>query len=183
MFLLLFIYAALGINVFSGVMYQDYIDEKNNFSTISNAIIILFRCSTGEDWNKVMHELSVTSESADCIDDQDYTTFIKNNKQLRGCGSGFSQIYFLTFTIIIAWLIMNLSVAAVIEGLENAKTDNSGIIEGDDVQNLLDFWMQYDPKATGWIKVLDFVCLVIELPAPFGNETLRSLCKFTPKTF
>jgi hypothetical protein len=29
--------------------------------------------------------------------------------------------YFLSFTIIIAWLIMNLSVAAVIEGLENAK--------------------------------------------------------------
>jgi hypothetical protein len=30
-------------------------------------------------------------------------------------------------------LIMNLSVAAVIEGLENAKQQNSGIIAGDDV--------------------------------------------------
>jgi len=37
-----------------------------------------------------------------------------------GCGSQFSYVYFLSFTIIIAWLIMNLSVAAVIEGLENA---------------------------------------------------------------
>jgi len=69
MFLLLFIYAALGINVFSGVMYQDLVNEKNNFRTISNAIIFLFRCSTGEDWNKIMHELSVTSVSGDCIDD------------------------------------------------------------------------------------------------------------------
>jgi len=68
---------------------------------------------------------------------------------------------------------MNLSVADVIEGLENAKADNSGLIEGDDVNALLDHWMQYDPRATGWIDLLDFVCLVIELPPPFGNDLLK----------
>lgn len=31
MFLLLFIYAALGINLFSGVVLQDLVTEKNNF--------------------------------------------------------------------------------------------------------------------------------------------------------
>lgn len=76
------------------------------------------------------------------------------------------------FTIVIAWLIMNLSVAAVIEGLENAKQQNSGVIEGDDVQALLDGWMKYDPDATGWINILDFICLVVELPHPFGNKFL-----------
>jgi len=50
-----------------------------------------------------------------------------------GCGSNFSYFYFLSFTIIISWLIMNLSVAAVIEGLEDAKAENSGFIEGDHV--------------------------------------------------
>jgi len=60
--------------------------------------------------------------------------------QTMGCGATFSYIYFLSFTIIIAWLIMNLSVAAVIEGLENAKQQNSGTVSGDDVQNLMDAW-------------------------------------------
>ena len=32
--------------------------------------------------------------------------------------------------------------------------------------------MEYDPKASGWISVLDFVCLIIELPPPFGDEEL-----------
>jgi hypothetical protein len=40
------------------------------------------------------------------------------------------------------------------------------------VQNLIEQWMEYDPKATGWISVLDFVCLIIELPPPFGDEEL-----------
>lgn len=69
----------------------------------------------------------------DCINDQDYETYILNGKEPRACGSMFAIYYFLGFTIIIAWLIMNLSVAAVIEGLENAKDQNSGIITGDNV--------------------------------------------------
>jgi len=140
MFLLLFIYAALGINVFSGVMHQEFIIAKNNFQSIGGAILYLFRCSTGEDWNKIMHELALTSETSSCIDDQDYSVMKANNLVVMGCGSTFSYIYFLSFTIIIAWLIMNLSVAAVIEGLENAKDENTGIISGDDVQALIDAW-------------------------------------------
>lgn len=172
MFLLLFIYAALGINMFGGVLEQDFITDKNNFKSIGTAIILLFRCSTGEDWNKVMHELSRNDQQIDCINDQDYEIFAANNNVVRGCGSSFSYVYFLTFTIIIAWLIMNLSVAAVIEGLENAQLQNSGVVEGDDVNALIDAWMEYDPKATGWIDVLDFICLVIELPPPFGSPEL-----------
>lgn len=181
MFLLLFIYAALGINVFSQVQHQDYITSKNNFESIGTAIIYLFRCSTGEDWNKIMHELAINSEG--CIDDQDYDTYMRNNMTNLGCGSSFSYFYFLSFTIIIAWLIMNLSVAAVIEGLENAQQQNSGMIATDDVQALMDAWMEYDPKASGWISVLDFICLIIELPPPFGNEDITNMCKFSPKKF
>ena len=179
MFLLLFIYAALGINLFSGVAEGEFVTEKNNFRSIGTAIIYLFRCSTGEDWNKIMHELSVSIETGDCIEDQDYDVYSRNGFTTRGCGHPFSQTYFLSFVIIIAWLIMNLSVAAVIEGLENAKQSNDGIITGDDVQSLLEAWMEYDPKASGWISIIDFVCLIIELPPPFGNPELTKMCKHT----
>jgi hypothetical protein len=118
LFLLLFIFAALGMNVFCGVVYHDILSSQADFSNIGIAVFTLFRCSTGEDWNKIMHDLTVQD---DCINDQDYETFIKNDRQPRACGSNFAIFYFLAFTIIIAWLIMNLSVAAVIEGLENAK--------------------------------------------------------------
>ena len=60
MLLLLFIYAALGINQFSTVMPQEQINEKNNFQTFSNAMVLLMRCSTGEDWNLMMYELANT---------------------------------------------------------------------------------------------------------------------------
>jgi hypothetical protein len=43
--------------------------------------------------------------------------------------------------------------------------------------------MEYDPKGTGWIRIIDFVCLIIELPPPFGNAELTKMCKHTPKRF
>jgi len=90
MFLLLFIYAALGINLFGDVVLQDFVTDKNNFQRLGTAIVLLFRCSTGEDWNKIMHELSLTNEEGDCIDDQDFETLKRNNMVTRGCGNSFS---------------------------------------------------------------------------------------------
>lgn len=80
MFLLLFIYAALGINLFSTVKHQELVNEQNNFKGVANAIVLLFRCATGEDWNKIMHELSKGVSDIDCIDDDNsYATLRSNN--------------------------------------------------------------------------------------------------------
>ena len=80
-----------------------------------------------------MHEVNLTEDSGICITDQDFHILSNNKGVTLGCGNSFSKIYFLSFLVLISWLILNLSVAAVIEGLENAKQENSGTINGDDV--------------------------------------------------
>jgi len=37
-------------------------------------------------------------------------------------------------------LIMNLSVAAVIEGLDTAKKENMGVVQGDEIDALIELW-------------------------------------------
>lgn len=121
MFLLLFIYAALGINQFGGVVEGEFLTDKNNFQDVGTAIVYLFRCSTGEDWNKVMWELAqIDDGTGRCIDDQDFEIFTRNENVFRGCGNDFSFIYFFTFLVVLAWLIINLAVSAVIDGLETS---------------------------------------------------------------
>ena len=172
LFLMIFIFAALGLSLFGLTVHGDFITDKQNFADIGTAIVFLLRCATGEDWNKVMHEYTVNVDSGRCIDDQDYHVLSNNKMVTTACGNSFSIFYFMCFLVLISWLILNLSVAAVIEGLENAKQENMGKVTGDDVDILIELWMEYDPKATGWISVLDFVCLIIELPPPFGDEEL-----------
>lgn len=57
--LLLYIFAAIAINLFSNVMVpQNYLNEKNNFQTFGNSLFIFLKFSTGEDWNEFMYELA-----------------------------------------------------------------------------------------------------------------------------
>jgi hypothetical protein len=54
----MFIFAALGINLFASVMLQDALNDKNNFKEFGNAFVILMSFMTGEDWNSFMFELA-----------------------------------------------------------------------------------------------------------------------------
>jgi hypothetical protein len=61
--LMLFIFAVIGMNTFSGIKYQTEINENNNFNSFGLSFIILLRCATGEKWHIIMRELAVESET------------------------------------------------------------------------------------------------------------------------
>ena len=88
---------------------------------------------------------------------------------MRQCGTFLAYPYFISFTVHVTMLIMNLSIAAVIEGLETAKKENMGIVQGDEIEIFLDYWQFYDPMATGWITLKSLVFLLYELPPPMGR--------------
>ena len=82
-------------------------------------MIMLMKFSTGEDWNGFMYELANDNHDGyKCLDVQNFDIVQTNGGEYRGCGSILAYPYFISFTIIVSMLIMNLSVAAVIEGLE-----------------------------------------------------------------
>ena len=96
--------------------------------------------STGEGWNQFMYELAETEGygGMQCMESQ--TRQEMQAHGIIGCGSWLSYPFFIAFTILVSLLIMNLSVAAVIEGLDTAKKENMGIVQGDEVEALVDLW-------------------------------------------
>jgi hypothetical protein len=60
--LALYIFACVGINLFSGTKPRQNIDEKNNFQTFSGAMLVLMRFSTGENWSDFMFEYAITKD-------------------------------------------------------------------------------------------------------------------------
>ena len=54
-----FIFAVLGVFLFEDVPYDSYVNNDIvNFNNFGNALIVLFRCSTGEDWQLFMYHYS-----------------------------------------------------------------------------------------------------------------------------
>ena len=85
-----------------------------------------------------------------------------------GWGTTIAYFYFVSYMILLSMIIMNLSVAAVIEGLYEANKENTGIVSGDQIDFLIEKWRDYDTNATGFISYRNFLFLLFEVPPPLG---------------
>lgn len=56
LFLVYFIFAILGVFLFGSINSGWVINADNNFSDFHHSFELLFRCSTGEDWYKIMFD-------------------------------------------------------------------------------------------------------------------------------
>lgn len=56
--IILFMYGVMGMNLYAYIKRGNGITEQANFSSLLNSLFILFKCSTGENWNEVMADLS-----------------------------------------------------------------------------------------------------------------------------
>ena len=70
-------------------------------------------------------------------------------------------------------LLLNLTVAAVIDGLQEAQSDNARLIKNEDIDAFKDKWSQYDLKARGKISIIDCLFFISELKPPFIADDLR----------
>ncbi|XP_049590546.1 dihydropyridine-sensitive L-type skeletal muscle calcium channel subunit alpha-1 isoform X5 [Syngnathus scovelli] len=159
--MLFFIYAVVGMQIFGKIALVDgtYINRNNNFQTFPQAVLLLFRCATGEAWHEVMLA-SMYGKKCDAKSD-----FLPGEEFT--CGSNFAIIYFLSFYMLCAFLIINLFVAVIMDNFDYLTRDWS-ILGPQHLDEFKKIWAEYDPEATGRIKHLDVVTLLRRIPPPLG---------------
>ncbi|XP_053291132.1 calcium channel, voltage-dependent, L type, alpha 1D subunit, a [Pleuronectes platessa] len=171
--MLFFIYAVIGMQVFGKVAMVDgtHINRNNNFQTFPQAVLLLFRCATGEAWQEIM--LACIAGKL-CDPESDY-----GPGEEMTCGSGFAIIYFITFYMLCAFLIINLFVAVIMDNFDYLTRDWS-ILGPHHLDEFKRIWSEYDPEAKGRIKHLDVVTLLRRIQPPLGFGKLcphRVACK------
>uniref|UniRef100_A0A8C5FYM2 Voltage-dependent L-type calcium channel subunit alpha n=1 Tax=Gouania willdenowi TaxID=441366 RepID=A0A8C5FYM2_GOUWI len=171
--MLFFIYAVIGMQVFGKIAMVDgtQINRNNNFQTFPQAVLMLFRCATGEAWQEIM--LACLPGKL-CDSESDY-----NPGEERTCGSSFAIIYFITFYMLCAFLIINLFVAVIMDNFDYLTRDWS-ILGPHHLDEFKRIWSEYDPEAKGRIKHLDVVTLLRRIQPPLGFGKLcphRVACK------
>ncbi|XP_036067985.1 calcium channel, voltage-dependent, L type, alpha 1D subunit, a isoform X1 [Oryzias melastigma] len=171
--MLFFIYAVIGMQVFGKIAMVDgtQINRNNNFQTFPQAVLLLFRCATGEAWQDIM---LACMPGKLCDPESDY-----NPGEEMTCGSGFAIVYFITFYMLCAFLIINLFVAVIMDNFDYLTRDWS-ILGPHHLDEFKRIWSEYDPEAKGRIKHLDVVTLLRRIQPPLGFGKLcphRVACK------
>ncbi|XP_069572647.1 voltage-dependent L-type calcium channel subunit alpha-1D-like [Brachyistius frenatus] len=171
--LIFFIYAVVGMQTFGKVAMQDYthINRNNNFQTFPQAVLLLFRCATGEAWQEIM---LASLPGKRCDPESDYEP-----GEEFSCGSNFAIVYFISFFMLCAFLIINLFVAVIMDNFDYLTRDWS-ILGPHHLDEFKRIWSEYDPEAKGRIKHLDVVALLRRIQPPLGFGKLcphRVACK------
>uniref|UniRef100_A0A3B4VBX4 Calcium channel, voltage-dependent, L type, alpha 1F subunit n=1 Tax=Seriola dumerili TaxID=41447 RepID=A0A3B4VBX4_SERDU len=171
--MIFFIYAVIGMQLqtFGKIAMQDHtqINRNNNFQTFPQAVLLLF-CATGEAWQEIM---LASLPGKRCDPESDY----EPGEEFT-CGSNFAIVYFISFFMLCAFLIINLFVAVIMDNFDYLTRDWS-ILGPHHLDEFKRIWSEYDPEA-GRIKHLDVVALLRRIQPPLGFGKLcphRVACK------
>ncbi|XP_067950470.1 voltage-dependent calcium channel type A subunit alpha-1-like [Watersipora subatra] len=160
--MLFFIYAIIGMQVFGNIDIGDdsAINRHNNFRTFSKALLLLFRCATGEAWQEIM--LSCLAE-APCASQAD--------AEPNSCGSSIGYVYFTSFIFLCSFLMLNLFVAVIMDNFDYLTRDSS-ILGPHHLDEFIRAWAEHDPAAIGRIHYTAMYEMLrsIEPPVGFGKN-------------
>ena len=106
--LIFFISAVLGNTMFFNVTEGASINEFKNFTNFHQSFSLLFSISTGEDWNRIMFD--TMRLPPDCIPD-------------KTCGSAIAPVFFLTFIMIVSYVMLNLFILVIIQNFTKYYID------------------------------------------------------------
>ena len=185
LFLFFFIYAVMGMSLFGQVKHGETLNRHANFESFFGSLLVLFRMSTGESWNGLMHDTMVDTRCyeithaptlASCQDTCQYVGkgdpllygLTKDDDYVNRCGQHFliSVIYFCSFVVMCAFLLLNLVIAVIIGNFEEASIDY--MVNKDTVRNFITCWKTLDPNATHYIDAEQIIDLVEMLDPPLG---------------
>lgn len=144
-FLVLFIFSIMGMSLYGSLPTQgrDYpyglYNDHANFKYFHTAIMTLFRMSTGESWNGIMHDVQSVYPTA--------------------------WIFFSAYILVVAYLLFNLLVAIVLEQFSmESREDDRFMIGGDVMTCFQEEWAKFDPYATQYITAVQLTIVLRRMP-------------------
>ena len=154
--LVVFMYAVLGVNLYTWVVRKDNITPDRNFETLGHGMLLLFQCLTGDGWSGVMTDLTVDEDSGIC-------THAAGN-----CGSPSAVPFFVSFQVIGSFVFLNLVIAVILENFSSLGETRSDLVSAANIAEFQEAWATYDPDADQYVPTAQLPYLLLDLPPPMG---------------
>jgi hypothetical protein len=122
-------------------MYNHHV----NFAEFHKGFMLLFRCSTGESWNGIMHDI-------------------------MEAGFPNSWSFFVVYQVFVSALLFELLTAIVLDEFGDQDDSDEVTVPPSFVSNFTDTWVQYDPDADHLIPLHCMTKLMLELDPPVFDD-------------
>uniref|UniRef100_A0A286X9U2 Sodium channel protein n=1 Tax=Cavia porcellus TaxID=10141 RepID=A0A286X9U2_CAVPO len=148
LFLVMFIYAILGMNCFSEMEKKGEIDDILNFDTFGGSMLCLFQITTSAGWDSLLNPMLGLNSSG------------------RPYLSAIAITYFVSYIIISFLIVVNMYIAVILENFNVATEESEEPLGEDDFEIFYEVWEKFDPKATQFIHYSALSDFADALPEP-----------------
>ena len=160
LFIVMFMYSVLGMNIFPFVQLGETLNEHDNFQSFFSSMLLLFQCLTGDGWSDLMDDAMI-NEDRGCDPAPD-------DGSPSDCGSPLAMPFFISFTIIGTFVFLNLVVAVILENFTALGNADPDLVSALDIADFKEEWTQFDPDADAQMPAKDLPALVMNLKQPLG---------------
>jgi hypothetical protein len=146
--LIIFTFAIAAMNLFGEIKEGElgFINSHANFLSFYQSMMTLFRASTGESWNGIMH---------DCKD-----------------AGILGYLFWVFFLLISSFIFVNVFIAVIYEEFKNVQHSNDTTetlsLKRRDISNFLNTWADYNPQGQKYMKTSELQSFLRDLPPPLG---------------
>lgn len=157
LFLVIFIYAIIGMSTFGHVKKQKNLDDTVNFETFGRSMMLLFRLSTGAGWNDILESLML--REPDC--DPTFGGYPNGN-----CGYPAGAVmYLVSYIFIVFLIIVNMYIAIILENV-NRVQEGGLIITKEHLDSYYQKWAEFVTNGKQYLQVYQVSDFVDSLDEP-----------------
>ncbi|MBZ3883326.1 Sodium channel protein type 11 subunit alpha [Sciurus carolinensis] len=152
LFLVMFIYAILGMKCFSEVKKESGIDDIFNFETFEGSMLCLFQITTSAGWDSLLNPMLNSGDS--------------HNSSANSHLPTVATAYFVSYIIISFLIVVNMYIAVILENFNTATEESEEPLGEDDFEIFYEVWEKFDPEATQFIEYSALSDFADALPEP-----------------
>lgn len=163
LFLVFFIFAVIGVELFGKMRLGQSISIMANFSTWLDAMHVLWRNALG-NWRSTMYETFVSFPECTNLEKDSQPGL---DKAFSDCGDPIKgHIFFLSFMVVSAFAVLNLVIAIILNAftwcysLEPSEITGSLCISAKHLRHFKAIWDRFDIDGDASMPVSDLQCLL-----------------------
>jgi hypothetical protein len=144
-------------------MCSEFLTYHTNFETFGSAMLTLVRVSTFDSWAPILRDLTVQPPLC--------------SRQARNCGQpmAVNGVYFVSFIVIVCFLLLNLIVGCIIQNFEILQTEEHWAFNPEQISMLLRMWSHVsDVQGTVSHNQLVKMLRSVHPPLGMGPEATNS---------
>jgi hypothetical protein len=165
--LFMFIFACVAMNLFANVKHGENLSGDANFMTFFMAFNTMWRMSTGESFNGVMHDTRITPPICS------YKEGGMVDPKIGNCGIDQTpQAFFILMFTVLNYVFLNMIMAIVLDNFGDTQALAHCKFEPEHLEDFTDAWAKLDPRGSGFIRAADLEVVLMDVEYPLGLKNI-----------